>query len=225
MIELPPPVKLREIAGRLLASDEGHTYRTRRGEPEYIEALQTMLAKAYRTTVPQKALLATSGVTGALFASLQMAHGRGVKRIGVTNPFYTYHGKHIELTTGHKPVFVQLDHQGDTFDFDWDSLEKQLKEGMGAIIVCNPGNPSGKVGRERCAVFFFFFSLSLQVYSREVLSKLAEATGRHNCFLIMDEIYADLVWKGNEFYSPVQDTLHKHVIACRGFSKNVACQR
>jgi aspartate/methionine/tyrosine aminotransferase len=149
MIELPPPLKLREIAGRLLAADEGHTYRTRRGEPEYVSALQTMLAKVYRTVVPQEAVLATSGVTGALFASLQLANGRGVTKVGLTNPFYTYHGKHIELAIGNKPVFVQLDYKGDTFDFDWDSLEQQLKGGMGAIIVCNPGNPSGKVRQKR----------------------------------------------------------------------------
>lgn len=77
---------------------------------------------------------------------------------------------------------------------------------MGGIIVCNPGNPSGKV------------------YSKAELERLVEVTGRYNCTLIMDEIYADLVWKGNSFYSPVQTTLHKHVVACRGFSKNVACQ-
>ncbi len=172
---------------------------------------------------PFTAILATSGVTGALFAVLQMLNGRGVKKIGVTNPFYTYHGKHIELATGNKPVFVQLDHAHGTFSFDWESLETQLKvcsfpsgihcflafppkNGMGGIIVCNPGNPSGKV------------------YSREELERLVEITGRYNCMLIMDEIYADLVWAGNTFYSPVQTTLHKHVVACRGFSKNVACQ-
>ncbi len=36
MIELPPPQKLRDIAGALLVGEEGHTYRTRRGEPEFI---------------------------------------------------------------------------------------------------------------------------------------------------------------------------------------------
>lgn len=95
---------------------------------------------------------------------------------------------------------------------------------MGGLIVCNPGNPSGKV------------------YSRADLERLVETTGRYNCLLIMDEIYgemllivrisliiclflaADLVWEGNTFYSPVQTALHKHVVACRGFSKNVACQ-
>ncbi len=145
MIELPPPQKLRDIAGQLLASDDGHTYRTRRGEPEYLAALRGMLAKVYNTHVPEEAILATSGVTGALFASLQLAHSRGVKKVGLTNPFYTYHGKHIEMATGNKPVFVELDHKHDTFAINWDSLEQQLKDGMGAIIVCNPGNPSGKV--------------------------------------------------------------------------------
>lgn len=63
------------------------------------------------------------------------------------------------------------------------------------------------------------------MYSNADLTRLAETTGRYNCLLIMDEIYADLVWKGNEFFSPVQNQLDKHVVACRGFSKNVACQR
>ncbi len=103
------------------------------------------LDKVYKTKVPAEAVLATSGVTGALFATLQMLHARGVNKIGLTNPFYTYHGKHIEMATGNKPVFVQLDHAGGTFDIDWDDLERELKNGMGGIIVCNPGNPSGKV--------------------------------------------------------------------------------
>jgi aspartate aminotransferase len=80
---------------------------------------------------------------------------------------------------------------------------------MGALIVCNPGNPSGRV------------------YPKEVLNRLVEMTAPHNCYLIFDEIYADLVWTeltGKEFYSPCQDALHKHVLCCRGFSKNVACQ-
>lgn len=127
MIELPPPQTLRDIAGKLLSSDDGHTYRTRRGEPEYISALTGMLKKVYNTNVPPEAVLATSGVTGALFAVLQMLNARGVKKIGVTNPFYTYHGKHIEMATGSKPVFVQLDFAHGTFDFDWESLEQQLK--------------------------------------------------------------------------------------------------
>ncbi len=30
--------------------------------------------------------------------------------------------------------------------------------------------------------------------------------------------------EGSSFYSPVQSALLKHVVSCRGFSKNVACQ-
>jgi hypothetical protein len=43
MIELPPPQLLRNIASELLVDDKGHMYRTRRGEPEYLKAVGTML--------------------------------------------------------------------------------------------------------------------------------------------------------------------------------------
>ena len=207
MIELPPPRKLREAAATLMASDEGHQYRSRRGEPEYLNAIQEILKTQYATNVPQEALLATSGVTGAIFGALQMANKRGVKKIGLTNPYYTYHARHISMATdGAEPVFVKLRLDDNSFDWDWNSLEEELVAGMGAFILCNPGNPSGKV------------------YSRSDLERVVEMTGRHNCFLILDEIYADLIWEGNSFYSPVMTKLHRHVISCRGFSKNVACQ-
>lgn len=87
---------------------------------------------------------------------------------GLTNPFYTYHAKHIQATTKTNPVFVQLDYQDEqnnTFDINWKSLEKQLDEGLGLLIVCNPGNPSGKV------------------YSKDELTKLAKLCSEKKCFL------------------------------------------
>jgi aspartate/methionine/tyrosine aminotransferase len=166
-----------------------------------------MLAKVYHTTVPKEAVIGTSGVTGALFAALEMMDRKGVKKIGLTNPFYTYHLKHIDIISkGGKAVYVQLETENDSFDINWKSLEEQLADGMQALIICNPGNPTGKV------------------YSRKDLDRVVELTAKHNCYLILDEIYADLVWEGNVFYSPIQEQLHKHVISCRGFSKNLACQ-
>lgn len=73
MIELPPPETARRLAGNLLSGPENHTYRARRGEPEYIAGLLNMLGHLYGTHVPAEAVMATSGVTGAIFASLQYA--------------------------------------------------------------------------------------------------------------------------------------------------------
>lgn len=165
-----------------------------------------MLEKHYATKVEEDCILGTSGVTGAIVASLQMAYSKGVRKFGITNPFYTYHAKHIAVATKSNPVFVQLNHQDDSFSINWDSLEQQLKDGMGALIVVNPGNPSGKV------------------FSKEDLRKLVDMTTAKQCYLILDEIYTDLVWEGRKFYSPCQDGVSKYVISCRGFSKNVACQ-
>lgn len=195
-----------------MVGEEGHTYRSRRGEPDFLKALVQVLDHVYETKVTEQSLLACSGVTAGIVASLRTArvyHPNLV--VGLTNPYYTYHSRHIDVATGGttKPVFVQLDAKSGTFAFDWDSLQQQLDAGMRALIVCNPGNPSGAV------------------YAKEDLQRLVEMTGKVNCFVIFDEIYADLVWTeltGKKFYSPVQDGLQKHVLCCRGFSKNIACQ-
>ena len=48
MIELAPPKVIREIAGSLLSSEEGgHQYRSRRGEPEFLSAVQGALKHVY----------------------------------------------------------------------------------------------------------------------------------------------------------------------------------
>jgi len=204
MIELPPPLKLREIAARIcINGQEIHQYRNRFGEDEYRIALQSLLKKYYHTEVPKEAILATSGVSGGIFSTMMMLKSENPQsKIGILVPFYTYHLKQATEAFGREPIFVKTN---DDFTPNFDEIESALKGGLQLLMFCNPGNPQANL------------------WKKEDILKVVNLTEKYKCRLLIDEIYSDLVWRG-EYYSPIQDKLHDHVIVVRGFSKSLGAQ-
>eukprot|EP01117_Protostelium_nocturnum_P017492 TRINITY_DN711_c2_g1_i1.p1 TRINITY_DN711_c2_g1~~TRINITY_DN711_c2_g1_i1.p1 ORF type:complete len:392 (-),score=137.42 TRINITY_DN711_c2_g1_i1:1011-2186(-) len=209
MIELPPPLKLRQIAANIVSEgSEIHQYRNRFGEDEYRDALVTLQEKRYHTKITKNNILATAGVSGALVSILMhLKNKKGLENLrgpGLIVPFYTYHAKQITDILGKQPVYVNSKQD---FRADFDEIHKALFEGPGLdlLIFTNPGNPGGNL------------------WTREEILKLVEMTEKAGCLLLIDEIYSDLVWKG-EFYSPAQDKLYEHVLVARGFAKSLAAQ-
>jgi len=74
------------------------------------------------------------------------------------------------------------------------------------LVFCNPGNPQGNVWRE------------------DELKKLVQLTSEHGCFLLIDEIYCDLVFNNLKHSSPINWSLSENIVVCRGFSKTLATQ-
>lgn len=204
MVELPPPKKLRQRAADVLNQDEVHQYRNRFGETEYRQAIQKILKEHYKVEASLDSILATAGVTGAIFSTLMnLRKTRGLNaKIGLMVPFYTYHLKQINEVFGKDPEFLSTK---DDFTPDWDLIQKKLDEGLDLILLCNPGNPQGNV------------------WSKENMLKLVEMTEKAKCILMLDEIYCDLVWTNN-FFSPIQTKIYDHVVVCRGFSKTLGAQ-
>jgi aminotransferase len=167
-----------------------------------LQGVQHLLNEQYDVKIPLSDILITSGVSGGIFCCLQYAKDRGCEKVALTNPFYTFHQKQIELIFGSEPEYINLD---DEFEIDWDLMETVLKRGnVGALIFCNPANPTGKV------------------YGSDDISRLVKLACENNVFLIFDEIYSDLVWV-DKFSSPIINA-PEHVVVCRGFSKNLGCQ-
>jgi len=204
MIELAPPLKLRQIAADVcLQGFEVHQYRNRFGENEYRSALQELLKKYYHADVPKEAILATSGVSGAIFSTMMMLRNENQNaKIGLIVPFYTYHLKQATEVFGREPVFVKTN---DDFSPNFDEIETALKGGLNLLMFCNPGNPQANL------------------WKKEEIQRVVQLTEQYKCRLLIDEIYCDLVWHGT-FYTPIQDKLYDHVIVARGFSKSLGAQ-
>lgn len=206
MIELAPPRKLRELCAEGLLNEPDaafHQYRSRFGEPEYLASIRDLLKKHYNVDAPEGSILATSGVTGGIVATLMTLQHQGATKVALIEPFYTYHGRQVQEIFGHLPSAI---HSNPDWSPNWDAIEASIKEGTNCILMSNPANPHGRV------------------WSAEELRKLVKLCEEGNCYLLLDEIYCDMVFEGVKFFSPINDGLSERVIVCRGFSKTLGAQ-
>ena len=83
-----------------------------------------------------------------------------------------------------------------------EAFEKLITDKTKAILICNPGNPTG------------------YLYSEEEIKKLASIVKKHDLFLIADEVYREFIYDGLEHYSVMQEKgLEQHTIMIDSVSK------
>lgn len=83
-----------------------------------------------------------------------------------------------------------------------EDFEKLITPKTKAILICNPGNPTG------------------YLYSKEEIEKLALIAKKYDLFLIADEVYREFVYDGAEHYSIMQlEGLDDHTIIIDSVSK------
>jgi len=81
-------------------------------------------------------------------------------------------------------------------------FEKLISPKTKAILICNPGNPTG------------------YLYSKEEIKKLAEIVKKYDLFLIADEVYREFAYDGHQHYSVLQEeSIHQHAIVIDSVSK------
>jgi len=81
-------------------------------------------------------------------------------------------------------------------------FEKLITPKTKAIIICNPGNPTG------------------YLYSKDEIKKLAKIVLKYNLFLVADEVYREFTYDGDEHFSILQEnTLSENGIIIDSVSK------
>ena len=81
-------------------------------------------------------------------------------------------------------------------------FEKLITSKTRAIVICNPGNPTG------------------YLYSDEEILQLAELVKKHDLFLIADEVYREFAYDGHKHYSVMNvPGLEQHAIMIDSVSK------
>ena len=119
----------------------------------------------------------------------------------IPEPFYAnYNG--FSTASGVKviPVISKIE---DNFALPpIEEFEKLITPKTKAILICNPGNPTG------------------YLYSKEEIQKLAAIVKKHDLFLIADEVYREFAYDGNTHYSIMQEpNLDEHAIMIDSVSK------
>jgi len=81
-------------------------------------------------------------------------------------------------------------------------FEKLITSKPKAILICNPGNPTG------------------YLYSQEEIMQLAEIVKKHDLFLIADEVYREFTYDGFKHYSVMNvPGLEQHAVMIDSVSK------
>lgn len=119
----------------------------------------------------------------------------------IPEPFYAnYNG--FATSAGVKVVPVESRIEDNFALPPIEAFEKLIGPKTKAIIICNPGNPTG------------------YLYSNEEIEALREIVIKHNLFLVADEVYREFTYDGAEHYSILQEEgLEDHAIIIDSVSK------
>ncbi|WP_395075620.1 pyridoxal phosphate-dependent aminotransferase [Flavobacterium sp.] len=148
------------------------------------DSYRTKLALSYQKIglpINKEDIIITTGGSEALLFAMGSTMDAGDEII-IPEPFYAnYNG--FSTASGVKvvPVISTLD---EGFALPAISeFEKLITPRTKAILICNPGNPTG------------------YLYSESEIQQLADLVKKHDLFLIADEVYREFVYDGFKHYS------------------------
>jgi aspartate aminotransferase len=195
--DTPPHVV--EAGARALR--EGHThYCPAPGLPELREAAADHLTRTRAVTVDPARVLVAPGAKWFLFFGVLAVAGEGDEVI-YPNPGYPIYESAINWS-GAKAVPLPITEETG-FAFTASDLAERLTPRTRMVILNSPANPTGGA------------------LDRELNAEIAEILADHDCWILSDEIYSELLYEG------VHDSITAHGLLDRtilldGFSKTYA---
>ena len=145
-------------------------------------------------------IIVTTGGSEALLFALNTCLDNGDEII-IPEPFYAnYNGFSTSAGVKIKPIATSI-HDGFSLP-KIQEFEKLITPNTKAILICNPGNPTG------------------YLYSKEELETLRDIVVKHDLFLIADEVYREFAYDGNVHYSVLSiEGMNEHAIVIDSTSK------
>jgi len=181
-----PDIKTPEVA---LEAISNHTidvlaYARSEGSEGYRKKLADYYKK-HHIDISHHQIIATTGGSEALlftFGSIMDADDEVI----IPEPFYAnYNGFSVASGVKVVPVISKIENNFALPPIE--EFEKLITSKTKAILICNPGNPTG------------------YLYSKEEIQQLSAIVKKHNLFLIADEVYREFAYDGIEHYSILQE--------------------
>ncbi len=193
-----PPVELQEALQRVAISGP-HQYAVTWGAPAFRNALAKKQQRFMGIPIdPETNITVTCGSTEAMMAAMMAVVNPGDKVI-IFSPFYENYAEDAILS-GAEPLHVAL--RPPEFTFDPDELRRAFEKHPKALILCNPGNPTGKV------------------FTRDELLCIARLAEEFDAFVITDEVYEHIVYAPHvHTYFASLPGMFERTISCSSLSK------
>ena len=181
-----PDIKSPKVALDAVANHQLETlaYSRSEGSEEYREKIAAYYNRNNIPVTGNDIIVTTGGSEALLFAMGTICDQDD--EIIIPEPFYAnYNGFATASGVNIVPVISKIE---DNFALPPISeFEKLISPKTKAIIICNPGNPTG------------------YLYSKEEIKKLASIVLKHNLFLVADEVYREFTYDGEAHYSILQE--------------------
>jgi aminotransferase len=172
------------------------------GLPELRVAAAKTIARKFGEDAepdPMTETLITVGAMEALMDTL-MAIIDPEDEVILTTPGFSSHIEQVMLTGG-TPIFVPLIEENQ-WTLDTNELKKAITPKTKAILICNPGNPTGNI------------------LSEEQIRTIANIALEHDLFIISDEPYNFLTYDGKQPFTFIQiPEIRKNLISIFSLSK------
>ncbi len=205
---LSGPPRVTEMAVRA----EDCEYSPIAGIPELRDAIAQLYNGLFRRGMPSQYSAENVAISGGGRASLtRLAAALGQINLGHFLPDYTAYEELLDVFRLFSPIPILLERDSD-YDFSPQSLQKEiLGRGLGAILLSNPSNPTGKL------------------ISGDTLREWVRVATKAQCTLLLDEFYSHYVWPKNKADAPhgistaasfVKDVDSDPVVIVDGLTKN-----
>ena len=196
-----PDIKSPKIAMDAVANSaiEVLAYSRSEGSDTYREKIANYYKKNNIQVESNQIIVTTGGSEALLFAMGTICDQDD--EIIIPEPFYAnYNGFATASGVNIVPVISKIENNFALPPIS--EFEKLITPKTKAIIICNPGNPTG------------------YLYSQDEIKKLAKIVLKHNLFLVADEVYREFTYDGDEHYSILQEeTLSENGIIIDSVSK------
>src|SRR5690554_3331666 len=196
-----PDIKTPEIAINAVKNTniEVLEYSHSAGFESYRKKLAAYYQKNELPVEVQDIIITTGGSEALLFAMGSVADTGD--EIIIPEPFYAnYNGFATASGVNVVPVISGIEN-----DFALPPIadfEKLITSKTKAILICNPGNPTG------------------YLYSKEEIAQLADLVKKHDLFLIADEVYREFAYDGLKHHSILTiQGIENHAIVIDSVSK------
>jgi len=194
------PPHIRSAAARSLERGRTH-YNPSAGIPELREAAASYLTHTRGVIYSPDEIVITPGAKPILFFSALALVNPG-DEVLYPNPGFPIYESVIRFV-GARPVPMPLVESRE-FSIDLDRVMDSINDRTKMIILNSPNNPTGGV------------------MCRDDLRAVAEAAGRHNSWVLADEVYGEFLFEGSHESIVQFDGMKERTILLDGHSKTFA---
>jgi aspartate aminotransferase len=204
---VPTPEKVRQTLIELLRDEDSlalHSYTAAPGimAARKAAAAQESIRAGYE--IPAESIYLTSGASSSLAIVMAALTGSG-ERVAVLAPYFPEYRVFAENAGAE---LVEIPPAGEDMQPFMAAFEAAVDQGVAAVIINSPNNPSGAILSEQ----------TLRVMSK--ILQVAEQEQGHSIYLISDEPYRKLVYGGQSV--PFVPNFYHNTVVCYSYSKSLS---